>query len=572
MKRQYIIVVDVGSSSIRASPYEIKKNELHPYPDLKCATIIGSPMMSEYGTANPKAFLEATHTAITVCTEALRSYNTKTGFTILALGFDCFVMNWMGVDETGEPVTPLYTYADSHPGSSRAARRMRRELKDTNDVESSYQRTGVTTHSSYVTVTLKRLQDEEPELLRRVKRWQTFTSWFTGKLCGDVNNIPLSYSEASWTGLLNIRTMKWDAKTLKRLKSATFGKMPELADFDCTLDRKKKINVVSSSPHLNGVPVFLAVGDGAAANVGSGCTSLKRIAVTIGTSAATRIVLPNIDRIPKGLWCYRIDRNRLLLGGAMTDGGSINQWILHVLRFANQSELTLGMKKIVADDHGLTVLPFLRGERAPGWCDGASMTISNIKSSTTQSDIARACVEACLLRLGTIIHLVLSSFEDSKSVRMCGSGSVLTSSPLWCQILADITGRVLYVSSAEEATSRGVAMLLGESLNIDISKARSVAETEDQVYEPNMKNHVRYMKANERLNRLYESMLDVVDEDEMDEKKEELELNDDTVASMRSSSSDGLLGPPRACVFRPKRRAGPLRKWCNICGKHKSSH
>ena len=558
MQRQYILVVDVGSSSIRASPYEVdsEKNSLHAYPHAKCVIKIRSPRISEFGTANPVAFEKAAKTSISECIKTMHVHN-KNGFKILALGFDCFVMNWLGVNEKGVPVTPLYTYADSHPGSSAAASRIRRELRDSNDLESSYQRTGVTTHSSYVTVTLKRLQYEEPKLLERVKKWQTFTSWIVGRLCGDVNNVPLSYSEASWTGLLNVRTMCWDRKTLQRFQSATSGKMPELADFDCTL--KRKLRVVSSSENdewksLNDVPVFLAVGDGAAANVGSGCTNAKRIAVTVGTSAAARVVLNDIEKIPKGLWCYRIDRNRMLLGGAMTDGGSINEWLLNVLRFHDQSELTRGSERVEADDHGLTVLPFLRGERAPGWHDAASMTISNIKSNTTQSDIARACVEAVLLRLGSIIHLVLSSFE-SESVRMCGSGSVLTSSPMWCQILADVTGRTLYVSSAEEATSRGVAMLLAEALKIDISKARWIAETEDRMYEPNLRNHKRYIKANERLNRLYESIL-IDEEQEQDEEK-----NGHGGSTLTSCTT-----------FRPKRKFGPLRMWCEICGKHESSH
>ena len=215
MKRQYILVVDVGSSSIRASPYEInqEKNSLHAHPHAKCVIKIRSPKINEFGSAHPEAFEKATRSAILECIKAMHVHN-KNGFKILGLGFDCFVMNWLGVNEKGVPVTPLYTYADSHPGSRLAASRIRRELRDSNDVESTYQRTGATTHTSYVTVLLKRLQCEEPELLDRVKKWQTFTSWIVGRLCGDVNNVPLSYSEASWTGLLNIRTMRWDSQTL----------------------------------------------------------------------------------------------------------------------------------------------------------------------------------------------------------------------------------------------------------------------------------------------------------------------------------------------------------------------
>ena len=36
-------------------------------------------------------------------------------------------------------------------------------------------------------------------------------------------------------------------------------------------------------------------------------------------------------RVPKGLWCYRLDRHRAVLGGALTDGGSAFEWLRSTL-------------------------------------------------------------------------------------------------------------------------------------------------------------------------------------------------------------------------------------------------
>lgn len=56
-----------------------------------------------------------------------------------------------------------------------------------------------------------------------------------------------------------------------------------------------------------------------------------RIAVTVGTSAAIRIVLPldimKSAEVPRGLWCYRISEKHVLLGGALSDGGSMFRWL-----------------------------------------------------------------------------------------------------------------------------------------------------------------------------------------------------------------------------------------------------
>lgn len=122
-----------------------------------------------------------------------------------------------------------------------------------------------------------------------------------------------------------------------------------------------------------GAKLFLGVGDGACANVGSGSVDATTVAVTVGTTAAVRMVVPDgwIDRFtPCGLWIYRIDRKRLLLGGAISDGGSFMDWVCERLGGAmgpvDRSKLEADALLVPAASHGIIMLPFLSGERAPG--------------------------------------------------------------------------------------------------------------------------------------------------------------------------------------------------------------
>lgn len=78
--------------------------------------------------------------------------------------------------------------------------------------------------------------------------------------------------------------------------------------------------------------LFYGVGDGAAATIGSKCgPGSNRIAVTIGTSAAARVCLPLSAvfddegeeeepkiSVPPGLFCYRVHRDAVVIGGALT--------------------------------------------------------------------------------------------------------------------------------------------------------------------------------------------------------------------------------------------------------------
>ena len=93
-------------------------------------------------------------------------------------------------------------------------------------------------------------------------------------------------------------------------------------------------------PELDGIPWFPALGDGACNNVGSGCVSRDRFALMVGTSGAMRAVIEESDvEIPAGLWCYRVDRKRFVLGGALSNGGSVYAWMRSTLQLPSERRL-----------------------------------------------------------------------------------------------------------------------------------------------------------------------------------------------------------------------------------------
>lgn len=131
--------------------------------------------------------------------------------------------------------------------------------------------------------------------------------------------------------------------------------------------------------------------------------------MTIGTSAALRVVLDvetmNSTKVPKGLWCYRIGKERVLLGGALSDGGSVYQFFRNVLNLSDE-QLGEQLEKLRPTQHGLTVLPFLSGERAPGWVEDATCAITGISKWTSPIQLLRAGMESVALRIGVVLALV----------------------------------------------------------------------------------------------------------------------------------------------------------------------
>ena len=72
-------------------------------------------------------------------------------------------------------------------------------------------------------------------------------------------------------------------------------------------------------------------------------------------------------------------------------------------------DLSSQLEKLAPTKHGLVVLPFLRGERAPGWCESATCTISGISKWTTPIELLRAGMESIALRLGVLFSLLGTS-------------------------------------------------------------------------------------------------------------------------------------------------------------------
>jgi gluconokinase len=260
---------------------------------------------------------------------------------------------------------------------------------------------------------------------------------------------------------------------------------------------------------LKSVPWFLAIGDGAAANIGSGCSDPSQLALTIGTSGAMRIVMAaaSLAQVPQGLWFYRVDAERGLLGGATTEGGNLYAWFGETLRLPPADELEHALARMKPASHGLSMMPFIAGERAPGWHDYARASIVGLSLNTTPVEIVRAGLEAIAYRFGQIYSYIVANLADRPAI-VAGGGVV--NSPAWLQIFADVLGQPVITLKEKETTSRGVALLALESLAI-IDSVSDLPPATGQIYEPNPEHMEQYRLALENHAVYYDLLIDQVD-------------------------------------------------------------
>lgn len=361
-----------------------------------------------------------------------------------------FLHSLVGVDASGKPTTKVLGWADKR------SRKYSAVLKKRFDEKTVHNRTGAHFHSSFWPAKLLWLRREFPDVFEKTAKWLSFSDFIELRLFGEAAT---SLSMASATGIFDIRKCDWDAELLKflRIKDSALPAIPERDSATFTL----KSEFSKRWPRLAQAKWFPAIGDGAADNIGAGCTAKNRAALMVGTSGAMRVAYagePPIN-IPKGLWCYRIDRKRVIIGGALSDGGNLFEWLKKNLKLPKDYEKEILRRDTVS--HGLVFHPFLFGERSTGYNEEAQGAIIGLAASHDSIDILKAALESVAYRFAEILERLNKVVKIKEIV---SSGGALRESQIWVKIIADALDRELIMNDAEESSSRGTALFALEHI------------------------------------------------------------------------------------------------------------
>ncbi|HEY0375815.1 MAG TPA: gluconokinase [Pyrinomonadaceae bacterium] len=480
-----VLALDVGTSSVRGALYDGRGAEV---PGTQERLVRGMKTTAGGGAElDAREAVEETARVI----DAVVARSALLGARLESVAVACFWHSLVGLDERGRPLTPVLGWADT-----RAARHAE-TLKHQSDEEAAHARTGCRFHPSYWPAKLLWLGEERPEIFRRVRRWASFGELLSARFCGET---AASASMASGTGMLDVRSSRWDEELLG-ITGVAEEQLPAIVQARAPLGELTD-EYARRWPTLRGARWFPAIGDGAANNIGAGCTSRERVALMVGTSGAMRVMWEGEppSSLPPALWCYRADHSRVLTGGALSDGGGLFGWMTDALRLnerAGETERELAAMR--PDAHGLTVLPFWAGERSTGWNAEARGAVLGLTMHTRPIEILRAAMEAIAYRFA----LVARALDPlAPGAEIIASGGALAASHVWPQMLADVLARPVRLADALEASSRGAALLALEATG----KLKSIADAEApivQTFEPDAEAHARYRAGLERQEKLY---------------------------------------------------------------------
>jgi gluconokinase len=446
-----VLAMDIGSSSTRSALF-----------DEKGRMLAGTGASREYAVSytadggaelSPLTLRRASAECMRKTLQARRSSSSLRRSPIAAVGASAFWHSLLGLDRMGRPLTPVYTWADSR--CTEDAIRLRGELNE----RKIHARTGCMLRASYWPAKLRWLRRTQSRLFNRVARWVSPAEWIFEELSGAAG---CSDSMASGTGLYDLRTRQWDAALC-----GASGINPEQLG---RLTNKATASRIAF-PELREATFFTAIGDGAAGNLGCGANGPGRSAINIGTSAAVRVSAARGKvRMPLGLFRYAIDRDRTVIGGAVSNAGNLRRWCLRELRLSEASsaaEKILSRTEAASDE--ITVLPFWVNERAPTWPENLRGAIVGLSQATSSPQIFRATTCAVFYRLGTILDLIESATSRAEEVIV--SGGILKS-PASLRLLADAIGRDIRISPEPEASLRGAAVYALEQIGCEVTPLR----------------------------------------------------------------------------------------------------
>ncbi len=397
------------------------------------------------------------HSAVCI-TEAEKQAH-RHGIGIHAATASGFWHSFLGLDREGRPVTPVMHLLDT-----RATAEVR-WLKSQINQRAAQSRVGCVFHTSYWPARLMWIKKNRPEEWLKAARWVSFGEYLFERLLGTPAE---STSMMSASGLWDQNRNAYDAEILE-----TLGLRPDqLADPD-TMDRPIT---------ARGYQWFPMIGDGAANNLGSGCITPGRFGLMVGTTGAMRAVLPapELD-IPWGAWCYRIDRRRFVVGGALSDGGKVFEWMTENFRGLEPGPaIEAELAAMVPGAHGLTFLPLFAGERSPNWNADARAAITGLGLHTRPIDLLRAALESVACRFRMVYDILVDRVGAPEAV--VASGGALLRSPAWTQMMADSLGRPVVACAERETSCRGAALLALERL--EVAPLDSFGAATGDIFEP----------------------------------------------------------------------------------------
>lgn len=368
-------------------------------------------------------------------------------WAIRAIGVSGQQHGMVALDADDQPVHPAKLWCDTETAAHNAAL-----IERLGGEAGCLDTLGLVVQTGYTASKLAWLRDRHPEAYTRIATLMLphdyLNFWLTGERVTEAG-------DASGTGYFDTRTRRWHEAVFARIA-------PEL-DPDCVLPRLIHSHEPAGTVRrelarelglADGVVVSSGGGDNMLGAIGTGNIHPGLVTLSLGTSGTICAYSPT-----------PVVDNPLVANFCASHGG----WLPLVCTM-NVTSATTRMRELFDLDltafgeqvasapvgaGGITLLPFFNGERVPMLPEATASLDGLTGVNTNPANLCRAVVEGATLGLRYGLDQFGPLAGELSEIRLIGGGA---NSPVWRQIVADITATPVICPDITDAAALGAAL------------------------------------------------------------------------------------------------------------------
>ena len=426
--KKYLLGADIGTTSLKAAVFddsgELIRSATKDYTLSVSGDFVEFPA-DEYVRLFKEAYAEVAD-----------------GLDVAAFSIDTQCETLIVTGDDGEPLMDAIVWLDNR--ASKEAELIKAHF----GTERVYEVTGqpeIT--ATWPAAKLLWIRNERPEVFSKIKRVFLLEDYLLYKLTG---NFVTEKTLQSSTIYFDIKNDCWWDEMLDFV-GVKREWLPQLCD-----------SAVKVGEYEGAAAVTSAI-DQIAGAIGAGITDPSVVSEMTGT---TMVVFAPTDKVPpydpKSIVpCHKnYDGRFCLLSWTPTAGIALKWFKNNFCESFSFKELDDMAKEVPAGSGGLTFLPYLCGSTMPKYDPDAKGAFMGLTMEHTRAHAVRSILEsvACMLK-ANLDYLGVTCGQ----VRSMGGGA---SSPLWCQIKADMTGKEIAILENNETACLGSAILAGVGVGV----------------------------------------------------------------------------------------------------------
>ena len=506
---QYLMAIDAGTGSVRAVIFDTQGNQI------AVAQKEWTHLAVE-GVPNSMTFDTQTNWKLTVACiqESLKNANLK-GSDILAVSATSMREGIVLYDEKGEA---LWGVANVDARADKEVQFLKEHYPHSE--ETFYKISGQT----FALAALPRilwLKNNAPALYNKVAHISMIGDWILAKLSGVIATDP---SNGGTTGIFSLVQRDWDTSMAQKvgIKTDLFPPCLETGTImgNITPDAAGETGLSTETK------VVMGGGDVQLGAAGLGVVKEEQAAI-LGGSFWQQVVNLKSTIPPPPDMSLRINPH-VITGLSQAEGitffsGLIMRWFRDAFCDAEKEQaqqrgidtytvLEEKAQKVPVGSYG--ILPIFSDSMKYGkWYHAAPafLNLSIDPAVCNKASMFRSLEEnACIISAINLEKIEFFSGVKIKEIVFAGGAS---KGALWCQILADVTGKTIKVPHVTEATALGAAMAAGVGAGIcqNMTQAAQTLVSWDKTYHPNIQHHQAYQEIKKRWEKVYENQLSLVD-------------------------------------------------------------